>query len=350
MGEISLLSFFCGSLDNFGFRYYDSEIGRFISRDPIGYPGFINNENNYIYVHNDPINFIDPLGLTGYPAEYIEYLTNTNKTSGDNLTKAISNAGTKLIDGGKQVASTLKANIKEQGLLPGTMETGVDMIINIVKSTVKTAMGVDENFIAPMVKGGPNLVSEQAIKRRMDQGMTREQAEEDFAGDALLLGLEFTGVGKATSAVKRTLVSKLKNKMTNMKKSPITKGMEGSNFAQNKTKKSGEFSPEGQAKYSEIAGREIKTIEDLSQAIKDGVVTPEQIPVTFIEVDGKKVILNTRTSKALNDAGVDKKDWYGDNKTGESVPGMDGKTFDDLAKDQTTNNDLPDTGTSNDPQ
>ena len=47
-------------LDNFGFRYYDSELGRFITRDPSGYPdGF----NNQLYVNNNPINFIDPLGL-----------------------------------------------------------------------------------------------------------------------------------------------------------------------------------------------------------------------------------------------------------------------------------------------
>jgi RHS repeat-associated protein len=48
------------ALDNHGFRYYDPESGRYISRDPLGYPDGL---NNYLYVNNNPINRIDPLGL-----------------------------------------------------------------------------------------------------------------------------------------------------------------------------------------------------------------------------------------------------------------------------------------------
>jgi RHS repeat-associated protein len=42
------------------FRYYDPHVGRFISKDPIGLAGGI---NMYSYVGNNPINYIDPLGL-----------------------------------------------------------------------------------------------------------------------------------------------------------------------------------------------------------------------------------------------------------------------------------------------
>ncbi len=41
-------------------RYYDPGIGRFISADPIAFAGGI---NFYVYVRNNPVNFVDPLGL-----------------------------------------------------------------------------------------------------------------------------------------------------------------------------------------------------------------------------------------------------------------------------------------------
>jgi RHS repeat-associated protein len=47
-------------LDNHGFRYFDPEVGRYVSLDPIGFDGGV---NWYGYVFNNPINFIDPLGL-----------------------------------------------------------------------------------------------------------------------------------------------------------------------------------------------------------------------------------------------------------------------------------------------
>lgn len=41
-------------------RYYAPEWGRFISEDPIGFDGGI---NQYVYCDNDPINWVDPFGL-----------------------------------------------------------------------------------------------------------------------------------------------------------------------------------------------------------------------------------------------------------------------------------------------
>ena len=41
-------------------RYYDPKIGRYLTPDPIGLAGGI---NPYVYVENDPVNLVDPLGL-----------------------------------------------------------------------------------------------------------------------------------------------------------------------------------------------------------------------------------------------------------------------------------------------
>ncbi|MFC1643461.1 RHS repeat domain-containing protein [Chlamydiota bacterium] len=41
-------------------RYYDPDIGRFLSADPLGY---YDSMNLYSYVNNNPLNWVDPLGL-----------------------------------------------------------------------------------------------------------------------------------------------------------------------------------------------------------------------------------------------------------------------------------------------
>ncbi len=46
-------------------RYYDSKLGRFISKDPLG--TFLIQPNSYSYVSANPVNFIDPEGLEQTP-------------------------------------------------------------------------------------------------------------------------------------------------------------------------------------------------------------------------------------------------------------------------------------------
>jgi len=117
------------------------------------------------------------------------------------------------------------------------------------------------------------------------------------------------------------------------------------NFAQNNnvlpTKA---FSETGSEIYSAIAGRPINTVGDLTNALKSGVVKPGQIPVDFVDMNSTRLILNTRTSTALQDAGIPRSQWYGSNKTGVTVYGN--TTFDDLAAQQLRNNNLPPTGSS----
>jgi filamentous hemagglutinin len=70
--------------------------------------------------------------------------------------------------------------------------------------------------------------------------------------------------------------------------------LENANFAQKTF--SNTFSPEGIKKYSELAGQPIKTIDDLSAALKSGKISPSNLPVEYIVRDGNALILNTRTS------------------------------------------------------
>jgi hypothetical protein len=108
--------------------------------------------------------------------------------------------------------------------------------------------------------------------------------------------------------------------------------LEGANFAQPKINKAQTFSPEGQAKYTALAGRPIKTVDDLAAALKDGAIQPSQLPIDYVVEGGAKVILNTRTSAALQRAGIPRSQWYGIDQTGKAVPGMPGTTYNDLAR------------------
>lgn len=123
----------------------------------------------------------------------------------------------------------------------------------------------------------------------------------------------------------------------------VEKGvLTNANFAQNKIKADRSFSPEGQAIYSELAGRPIKTVDDLANAITVGSIKPSQIVVDYVDLNGVRLILNTRTSTALEQAGVPRSQWFGQNRTG--VEAYAGTTFDQLAADQLRRNKLPPTG------
>jgi RHS repeat-associated protein len=51
------------SLVRFGFRDYDSDVGRWTSKDPVGFAG--GDTDLYGYVLNDPVNWVDPQGVFG---------------------------------------------------------------------------------------------------------------------------------------------------------------------------------------------------------------------------------------------------------------------------------------------
>jgi len=64
------------------------------------------------------------------------------------------------------------------------------------------------------------------------------------------------------------------------------------------------FSSTGAEIYSKLAGQSIRTIDDLADAIRSGKVNPSDIVVETIQRDGQTLILNTRTAKALEEAGI----------------------------------------------
>jgi len=64
-------------LVHFGFREYDPAIGRFIQPDPIGLEG--GDVDVYGYCHDDPVNFLDRVGLAKFAKRDLDLPTGTKE-------------------------------------------------------------------------------------------------------------------------------------------------------------------------------------------------------------------------------------------------------------------------------
>ena len=113
--------------------------------------------------------------------------------------------------------------------------------------------------------------------------------------------------------------------------------LDNANYAQ-KTY-SNTFSPEGIKKYSDLAGEPINTVDDLVNAINNGKISVNDLPIEYIVRDGNTLILNTRTSQALTQAGIPRNQWRSVNRTGNRL-------FEQLLDGQLSRNKLTSEGIS----
>ena len=60
----------------YGYRHYSPDLGRWITRDPIGERGGL---NLYGFVGNEPVSMVDKLGLLKWDKKSCECLKKTNK-------------------------------------------------------------------------------------------------------------------------------------------------------------------------------------------------------------------------------------------------------------------------------
>ena len=113
--------------------------------------------------------------------------------------------------------------------------------------------------------------------------------------------------------------------------------LDNANYAQ-KTY-SNTFSAKGRKIYSDLAGEPINTIDDLVNAINSGKVNVADLPVEYIVRDGNTLILNTRTSQVLTQAGISRSQWNAIDRTGEAL-------FEELLTEQLSRNKLTAEGIS----
>ncbi|SPE54236.1 hypothetical protein SBV1_1780001 [Verrucomicrobia bacterium] len=223
-----------------------SSIGqRFITRDPIAEAGGI---NLYRFVGNNPINFADPYGLNWF------------SSLGDALVSPISDAMAALAmfngvaDANQQLANNGFVNQQDlnlQGPNPNQVPTAGNLdAVKAGATACKAGTGFEMNALPLLATAGISLA---------------DAALETAAGDVLAT------VGEETAA-------------------------EGGALRFSQTTASPWFSAQG-----DFAGQ---TISDVAGQLRAGTMSAADVPVQVVTMDGNTLIVNTRSSLALSQAGI----------------------------------------------
>jgi RHS repeat-associated protein len=110
------------------YRYYHSDIGRYLRTDPIGFGG--GDVNLYAYVANNPVNFVDPMGLQKECGPCEEEVF-----SGDKFISCLAQRGVKIITLGAACAAAIAIPAPPIAKIPaiiGTCGSTAALIIDCI--------------------------------------------------------------------------------------------------------------------------------------------------------------------------------------------------------------------------
>ena len=335
-------------------RYYDPKIARFLSEDTIlGDHNDPLSLNLYTYCHNEPIMYMDPTGhyeITKDKDGNTYAVIEKDDTLGGIAQKETGDAGnwTKIGYGGDATKIQLGEKINISGLWGSGNSAATQKGTTTPPAAIKGPEGLKSsadvgpqgtsnassgnNFFENLNNMGFSIINNNNIT---DDGghriVTEQQAELSKDGALITKGeLLGAGIGAASSAYEGYgyLLSKLRG---------ATKAvLENANFAQ-KTYSTTKFSDEGIKYFSDIAGKNIQNVDDLVGALKNGNINPSQVPIDYVVRDGNTLILNTRSSQALAQAGIQRSGWNAVNRTGQEL-------YEDLLTGQLKRNNLTSEG------
>ncbi len=179
--------------DYFGARYYDSNLGRFLTVDPHSdlYP----NLSPYIYCGNNPLGYIDPTGMDSTEASTTQDIVNICQTiqkGYEIVTYGVKSTGKKVIDNLKKGAQTV-------------LDEGPGILNNISDGVAYT--GLTFGGIALMSGNGelgvPVLTGSYTLSTEIDVAST------GLAGANYLINDDPNALDKAIFQLERTATGKV---------------------------------------------------------------------------------------------------------------------------------------------
>ena len=343
-------------------RYYNPDIKRFINQDiKVGDISNGQGLNRYAYCEGNPVSLIDPFGLS------------PSTGNGDLFTELLSCGVHFLLGLGGMVpvygiifdladaalcyfendkvgaVLSLACAIPFAGLVTGAGKLGKNalrftgLLTDVIKNSdmirVTASIMVDAaNNARKLLHSGVADITSFVIAKGDDAAKFLQKGADGFkevAGIVKQKGQKiYTSAKNATQKLKKTLPPW---NGKNINKGGTSSVLENANYAQ-KTY-SNTFSPEGIKKYSDLAGEPINTIDDLVSAINNGKINVSDLPIEYIMRDGNTLILNTRTSQALTQAGIPRSQWVAIDRTGNQL-------FEQLLDGQLSRNKLTSEGIS----
>ncbi len=151
-------------------RYYDPEIGRFISRDPFsGYMAVPESQNMYAYAHNNPVRFVDPSGeCVETPWDVLNVIYDVGKIAYGYISGNQNTVSEGYVDLGADSLAVLVP-----GLPAGI--TKLRYADDAAKNAPFTKISIEKGLTRKSpIQINTNLSTEQAIKNLESSGFTKK--------------------------------------------------------------------------------------------------------------------------------------------------------------------------------
>jgi RHS repeat-associated protein len=318
----------------FGARYYDPDTARFMTEDSyLGEKGTPPSLNRYLYAYSNPTVYID---LEGYDAVNINGTKAAWEVQKD--WPGPINPRVNQFEIGKAPREQHILRKTDQPYVYLTEEFGGGKVRSKDLQRAADSFLWDVGDISRYTTKQQKEIVRSYIDTRLNpRGERREKSVKNILSDNFkeaTVGLPKNvclDLKAANRDIKENpdkvilflLMGELSATQVGAAKIPTPNSKGGmpvnANYSQSKINRAETFSERGQEIYKKLAGEPIHTVDDLANAIKSGKVNQKDIIVDYVIRDGQPLIHNTRTSQALERAGIPRSEWNARNMTGNVV-------------------------------